>query len=80
MSPYFSLFGELGTPGALIFVRRLNYIYKLSLLNSVQLNVDTMAEWLRRVIRNHLGLSRTGSSPVSVEIAFATNIFLFIFF
>ncbi len=27
---------------------------------------DTMAEWLRRLIRNQLGLSRAGSSPVSV--------------
>ena len=27
---------------------------------------DTVAERLRRVIRNHLGLSRVGSSPASV--------------
>ena len=30
-------------------------------------SLDTVAEWLRRVIRNHLGLSRVGSSPTSVE-------------
>lgn len=46
------------------------------ILYAVRLNEDTMAEWLRRVIRNHLGLSRTGSSPVSVEFAFASDIFL----
>ena len=27
---------------------------------------DTVAEWLRRLTRNQLGLSRAGSSPVSV--------------
>ena len=27
---------------------------------------DTVAEWLRRSTRNRLGLSRAGSSPVSV--------------
>ena len=35
---------------------------------------DTVAEWLRRLTRNQLGLSRAGSSPVSV--VFFTNIFL----
>ena len=29
--------------------------------------VDTVAEWLRRLTRNQLGLSRAGSSPVSVD-------------
>ena len=29
---------------------------------------DTVAEWLRRLTRNQLGLSRAGSSPVSVVI------------
>ena len=29
---------------------------------------DTVAEWLRRLIRNHLGLSRVGSSPAGVEL------------
>lgn len=38
------------------------------ILHAVRFNEDTMAEWLRRVIRNHLGLSRTGSSPVSVGL------------
>ena len=27
-----------------------------------------MAEWLRRVIRNHLGSSRAGSNPVQCEL------------
>ena len=27
-----------------------------------------MAEWLRRVIRNHLGFSRAGSNPAGVDI------------
>lgn len=29
-------------------------------------SIDTMAEWLTRLIRNQLGPSRAGSSPVSV--------------
>ena len=29
---------------------------------------DTVAEWLRRSTRNRLGLSRAGSSPVSVVL------------
>ena len=33
---------------------------------------DTVAEWLRRLTRNQLGLSRAGSSPVSVELLLAT--------
>ena len=32
--------------------------------------VDAVAEWLRRVIRNHLGLSRVGSSPTGVVVYF----------
>ena len=35
-------------------------------------NIDTVAEWLRRLTRNQLGLSRAGSSPVSVELLLAT--------
>ena len=35
---------------------------------------DTVAEWLRRLTRNQLGLSRAGSSPVSV--VFFTNLLL----
>ena len=27
---------------------------------------DTLAEWLRRVIRNHMGSSRAGSNPAGV--------------
>ena len=27
---------------------------------------DTLAEWLRRVIRNHMGYSRAGSNPAGV--------------
>ena len=30
--------------------------------------LDAVAEWLRRVIRNHLGLSRVGSSPTGVVV------------
>jgi hypothetical protein len=33
---------------------------------------DTVAEWLRRLTRNQLGLSRAGSSPVSVELLLVT--------
>ena len=29
-----------------------------------------MAEWLRRVIRNHLGSSRAGSNPVQCALFF----------
>ena len=59
---------------------RVNFLYVDSveaisrhcrILHAVRLNEDTMAEWLRRVIRNHLGLSRTGSSPVSVGSFFS---------
>ena len=35
-----------------------------------------MAEWLRRVIRNHLGSSRAGSNPVQCDhfyVNFAQN-------
>ena len=32
------------------------------------LKFDTVAEWLRRLTRNQLGLSRAGSSPVSVGL------------
>jgi hypothetical protein len=28
---------------------------------------DTVAEWLRRLIRNHLDLFRVGSSPTGVD-------------
>ena len=31
---------------------------------------DTVAEWLRRMTRNHLGFSRVGSSPASVVTFF----------
>ena len=27
---------------------------------------DSMAEWLRRVIRNHMGYARVGSNPTAV--------------
>ena len=27
---------------------------------------DTLAEWLRRVIRNHMGFPRAGSNPAGV--------------
>ena len=30
-----------------------------------------MAEWLRRVIRNHLGSSRAGSNPVQCALLFS---------
>ena len=34
-----------------------------------------MAEWLRRVIRNHLGSSRAGSNPVQCDLYFYLIIF-----
>lgn len=39
----------------------------LNILDQVSVGVF---EWLRRMIRNHLGLSRAGSSPVSNVFAF----------
>ena len=35
--------------------------------------LDSMAEWLRRLTRNQLGWSRTGSSPVTVGYAFKSK-------
>ena len=31
---------------------------------------DTLAEWLRRVIRNHMGFPRAGSNPAGVAFPF----------
>ena len=31
---------------------------------------DTLAEWLRRVIRNHMGFPRAGSNPAGVAFGF----------
>ena len=33
---------------------------------NITAKVDTVAEWLRRVTRNHLGFSRAGSNPAGV--------------
>ena len=30
------------------------------------MSCDSMAEWLRRVIRNHMGYARVGSNPTAV--------------
>lgn len=32
-----------------------------------------LSEWLWRMTRNHLGFTRTGSNPVSVEFCFYKN-------
>jgi hypothetical protein len=32
----------------------------------IQVTGDSMAEWLRRVIRNHMGYARVGSNPTAV--------------
>ena len=37
---------------------------------------DSMAEWLRRVIRNHMGYARVGSNPTAV--ARSSMIFMYI--
>ena len=39
-----------------------------------------MAEWLRRLIRNHMGFARTGSTPVVDVTIFFPFIFLFFLF
>ena len=38
-------------------------VYKHCRMSGVLCNVVTLAEWLRRVIRNHMGDARVGSSP-----------------
>ena len=62
----------------LIFELNMNERYTLCWFCSTDFKVwwclrggsDTVAEWLRRVIRNHLGLSRVGSSPAGVDFPF----------
>ena len=45
------------------------YIQKDSLF---QPNIDKMAEWLRRLIVNALGIARVGSSPIFVVFLFGS--------
>ena len=41
---------------------------------------DTLAEWLRRLTRNQLGLSRVGSSPASVVKFCGFDFFDYLYF
>ena len=46
-----------------------NSIYIEKNVQNVQIYIkcDSMAERLRRVIRNHMGFSRVGSNPTAVD-------------
>jgi hypothetical protein len=50
------------------------YVIMLVIIVSASKHKDTVAEWLRRLTRNQLGLSRVGSSPTSVELFTPVNI------
>ena len=57
-------------------------IYSINILGCKR--KDTVSEWLRRSIRNRLGLSRVGSSPASVEdfyllLLFSNEIYYFLY-
>ena len=49
-----------------------------SRVRSSELVSGTLAEWLRRMIRNHMGFSRVGSNPTRVVLASISLLVLFL--
>jgi hypothetical protein len=37
-------------------------------VSELEIHIDSVSEWLRSMIRNHLGSARAGSNPVTVDL------------